>query len=139
MNNKISLGFLLILALEVIINKTNGDTIGKNEDRPVFISTEKDRYDPFMDMHKKGSDFKLNENHQSDENDDDNDDEDEQIDNIKFTKINEASKNKVKKNEDKPIIVHNQYPYIGSMDQMRPSYTTPYDYNPYTPSPSSSL
>lgn len=150
MNKTTRLGILLVITISLLISdKTNcddGSSSGKQDDeeKPVFRSTQQDRYDPFIEMNKKGSDYHEKNNQEEDEEEisgEEIDQEDEQIDNIntKNKNINETKPAKRKIRKNSPTIVHNQYPYINSMDQMRPSYTTPYDYNPYTPSPSSSL
>lgn len=127
MNKKNSISLLLL----ILLSRTNA--IDQDEYRPVFVSSTDTKYDPFLDMDKRDqvySKSNLNE-------------EEEEIDNKKFNEVKPFKKVIKKKNsqsdDDKPTIVHNQYPYINGMDAMRPSYTTAYEYNAYTPSPSSSL
>jgi len=120
MNRK---SFLVLLLLVQAILIKNLHASDENNEH-VFISAEQDtqnRYDPFLDLEKNNVKSKTVNNN--------NNKEEEEID---------QSNNDDIITKQKPKVVHNQYPYIMN-EQMRPSYTTPYDYNPYTPAPTNSL
>lgn len=125
--------FLLFFIEAVVTNGLDGDgsnVSNKNENLPVFISATENQYDPFLNIDNKNKQSSLDENKL-------NSNEKQDYDEEHIDKMN--SHEQSTSDKSKPIVVHNQYPYLGGMEQMRPSYTTPYDYNPYTPSPSNSL
>lgn len=125
MNRKSFLALLLLIQTILITNLHASDETDENT-KQVFISATENRYDPFLDLDKINN-FK-SKTIDDDNNNSNNNEEEEEID----------QSSEELKTKEKPIIVHNQYPYIMN-EQMRPSYTTPYDYNPYTPAPTNSL
>ena len=131
MNKEIRFFFLLLLIKAILMDGDN--VLDKRENRPVFISANENHYDPFLNIDNKNKQTSTDE--QKLNSKETQDYEDEQIEKIQSANRHEQPL----LDKSKPIVVHNQYPYIGGMEQMRPSYTTPYDYNPYTPSPSNSL
>ncbi len=91
---------------------------------------KKQNYDPFMEVNNKYV-YKINDMNFAQK---------EQIDSEEDS-INDKSNMKIKRRQvkknsnEQPQIVHNQLPYINSGNGMAPSYTTPFEYNPYTPMP----